>query len=92
MHMSYAYAYKQKGSEPDRCTPRRDHPMYDARLATTITTEVDRRLRMLALIKGRPLNHVLVGLLDEALPTVGELASLLGDCSRPAEPEAEAAA
>jgi hypothetical protein len=66
--------------------------MYEARLATTITAEVDRRLRMLALVKGRPLNHVLVSLLDEALPTAGELAALLGASSRTAGPEAEVAA
>ena len=63
------------------------------RLATRITPEVDRRLRMLALIKSRPLSHVLVGLLDQALPPADELASLLGDSRHLAvEPEAEAAA
>lgn len=51
---------------------------YDVRLATRITTSVDRRLRMLALAKSQPLNHVLVGLLDKALPSTDELASLLG--------------
>lgn len=59
---------------------------YDVRLATRITTPVDRRLRMLAILKGKPLNHVLVSLLDQALPSAGELAALLGDA------ETEAAA
>lgn len=52
---------------------------YDVRLATRITGTVDRRLRMLALVKSQPLNHVLVGLLDQALPPADELASLLGN-------------
>ena len=54
---------------------------YDVRLATRVTAAVDRRLRMLALIKNQPLSHVLVTLLDQALPPAGELASLLGDGS-----------
>lgn len=52
---------------------------YDARLATKITGAVDRRLRMLALLKSQPLNHVLDSLLDQVLPPAGELASRLGD-------------
>ena len=52
---------------------------YDVRLATRLTTPVDRRLRMLVLLKGQPLSHVLVSLLDKALPPADELASLLGD-------------
>ncbi len=59
---------------------------YDVRIATRITGEVDRRLRMLALIKGRPLSHVLDGLLDQVLPPAAELASSL------AEPETGVAA
>lgn len=50
---------------------------YDVRLSTWLTSPVDRRLRMLALVKGQPLNHVLVGLLDQALPPADELASAL---------------
>jgi hypothetical protein len=50
---------------------------YDVRLATRITAAVDRRLRMLALVKGEALSHVLTGLLDEALPPADELASRL---------------
>lgn len=52
---------------------------YDVRLATRITTAVDRRLRMLALAKSQPLSHVLVTLLDQALPSTEELASALRD-------------
>ena len=52
---------------------------YDVRLATRITTAVDRRLRMLALARGEALSHVLVGLLDQVLPSAEELASLLAD-------------
>lgn len=55
---------------------------YDVRLATRITTAVDRRLRMLALIRSQPLSHVLVSLLDQALPPADELASLLGESRR----------
>ena len=51
---------------------------YDVRLATRISPAVDRRLRMLALVKSQPLSHVLVALLDKALPPAEELASLLG--------------
>lgn len=51
---------------------------YDVRLATRITSTVDRRLRMLALVKSQPLNRVLVSLLDQALPPADELAALLG--------------
>ena len=59
---------------------------YDVRLATKISAAVDRRLRMLALVKGQPINHVLVSVLDQALPAAGELASLLGDGTQdPAE-------
>lgn len=66
---------------------------YDVRLATKITATVDRRLRMLALLRGQALSHVLVTLLDQALPPADELASLLGDgrCNA-AEPKTEAVA
>jgi len=49
----------------------------DVRIATSITSAVDRRLRMLALVKGQPMNHVLVGLLDQVLPPADELAAML---------------
>jgi hypothetical protein len=65
---------------------------YDVRLATRITASVDRRLRMLALIKSQSLSHVLVSLLDQSLPPADELASLLGDSRHGTEPETEAAA
>jgi hypothetical protein len=52
---------------------------YDVTLATRITASVDRRLRMLALIRRQPLNSVIVGLLDKALPSAEELAALLRD-------------
>ena len=54
---------------------------YDVPLATRLTPPVNRRLRMLALIKGQRLSHLLDGLLDQALPPADELASLLGDGS-----------
>lgn len=58
--------------------PEGYRPMtYDVRLATRITSAVDRRLRMLALAKSQPLSHVLVGLLDQVLPSADELASTL---------------
>lgn len=53
--------------------------VYDVRLATKISATVDRRLRMLALVRSQPLSHVLVSLLDQALPPADELASLLSD-------------
>ena len=62
---------------------------YDVRLATKISATVDRRLRMFALVKGQPLNHVLVNLLDQVLPPAAELASLLTTQER--EKPAEAA-
>ena len=50
---------------------------YDVRLATRISPAVDRRLRMLALVKSQPLSHVLDGLLDRTLPAAAELALML---------------
>ena len=52
---------------------------YDVTLATRITASVDRRLRMLALVRRQPLNSVLTGLLDKALPSADELLDLLRD-------------
>jgi hypothetical protein len=51
---------------------------YDVKLGTRLTGEVDRRLRLFAVLKGQRLSHVLVSLLDEHLPSADELASLLG--------------
>lgn len=64
---------------------------YDVRLATKITASVDRRLRMLALARSQALSHVLVSLLDQALPSADELASLLAG-SRYRESEVRARA
>ena len=58
--------------------------VYDVRLATRLTTAVDRRLRMLALVKGQSLSHVLVTVLDQHLPPADELASMLGGSRRAA--------
>lgn len=63
----------------------------DVRIATRITSAVDRRLRMLALIKGQPLNHVLVGLLDQVLPSADELAATLAADAQRAVPDKAAA-
>ena len=52
---------------------------YDVRLATRITDPVNLRLRMLALLKGQPLSHVLDSLLDQALPAADQMAVLLGN-------------
>jgi hypothetical protein len=49
----------------------------DVPLSTRINPLVDRRLRMLVLLKNQPLSHVLVSLLDQALPPADELASQL---------------
>ncbi len=47
--------------------------VYDARLATRITTSVDTRLRQLALVSRRRISHVLDDVLDAALPTTDDL-------------------
>lgn len=52
---------------------------HDVPLSTRITTAVDRRLRMLALVRSQPLSHVLVSLLDQALPPADKLALILRD-------------
>jgi hypothetical protein len=63
---------------------------YNVTLGARITANVDRRLRMLALIQRQPLNSVLTGLLDKALPSADELAGLLRD-GQGADPEAVSA-
>jgi hypothetical protein len=50
---------------------------YDARLATRTTADVSRRLRLLALLRGLPLSHLLTELLDKSLPTAETLAGQL---------------
>lgn len=52
---------------------------YDVTLATRITASVDRRLRMLVLLRRQPLNSVLTSLLDKSLPSADELAAMLRD-------------
>lgn len=49
----------------------------EVRLDARISPAVNRRLRMLALVKGQPLSHVLSVLLDGALPPAEELAASL---------------
>jgi hypothetical protein len=49
----------------------------DVRLATTIDPAVDRRLRMLALVRRQSLRDVLSEQLDQVLPSAGELAGQL---------------
>ena len=46
---------------------------YKARLVTTISDPVDRRLRLFALLRRQPLSRALSALLDEALPSADEL-------------------
>lgn len=51
---------------------------YDVQLGTRLTAPVNRRLRLFAAVKGERLSHLLDSLLDQALPSADELASLLG--------------
>lgn len=57
--------------------------MCDVRLATSISSTVDRRLRMLVLIKGQTLSRVLSDVLDEALPQADALAAKLATDEAP---------
>jgi hypothetical protein len=50
---------------------------YDCRIATRITRDVDRRLRLAALTLRRPLSAVLTDVLDTALPSADELTARL---------------
>lgn len=50
---------------------------YSTRIATRISASVDARLRQLALVSHRRINHVLDDLLDSALPTAEDLAARL---------------
>lgn len=52
--------------------------MVYVRFATRIDKGVNRRLRMFALLEGRPLSHTLSALLDRQLPSADELAARLG--------------
>jgi hypothetical protein len=49
----------------------------EVRLATRIGCDVDRRLRMLALVRRQRLSHLLTSLLDQSLPPADELAGQL---------------
>jgi hypothetical protein len=51
----------------------------DVRLATRITSDADRRLRMLALAERKPLSRLLSDLIDRAVPPADELARRLRD-------------
>jgi hypothetical protein len=51
----------------------------DTRLATRIPPELDRRLRLLAVLSGRSIQRVLADLLAKELPTEGELAARLSE-------------
>ena len=56
----------------------------EVRFATRLSVSVDKRLRMLAILEGRPLGHVLDDVLDKALPSAEELAGRLGaEAGRP---------
>lgn len=58
--------------------------MCDVRLATRVSPAVNRRLRLLVLIQGQPLSHVLTQLLDTALPPADELIDQLRHDDEPA--------
>jgi hypothetical protein len=64
---------------------------YDVQMATRLTVPVNRRLRMLVLLKGQPLSHVLTGLLDQHLPSADELLSDLRIASRLGDSDGAAA-
>jgi len=49
----------------------------EVRIDARVSPAVNLRLRMLALVKGQPLSHVLSVLLDGALPPAEELAASL---------------
>jgi hypothetical protein len=49
-------------------------PVLDAPLSTRISTDVDRRLRLAALVRRMPLGQFLDLVLDQALPPVDQLA------------------
>jgi hypothetical protein len=50
---------------------------FDARLATRITADVRRRLKLAAAVAGTSISATLTEVLDEALPTQAELADRL---------------
>jgi hypothetical protein len=64
-------------AEPEATVHDERPASYDTRLATRIPGELDRRLRLLAVLSRRPLAHVLADLLARQLPTEAELAERL---------------
>jgi hypothetical protein len=60
----------------------------ESRLAAEVRPERGRRLRLAALVAGKPLNRYLDDLLDRQLPSLAELA----DAIRSVEPEGSDAA
>jgi hypothetical protein len=48
-----------------------------ARLGTRISPDTDHRLRLLVLVRRKPLSRVLTDLLDDALPSADQLAEQL---------------
>ena len=55
---------------------------YTARLATRVTSNVDTRLRQLALVSRRRISHVLDDVLDAALPSAEDLSAQLARRAR----------
>ena len=49
----------------------------DARLATRTTEDVSRRLRLTAVLRGKPIGELLTEVLDGALPSAAALADQL---------------
>lgn len=62
--------------EPRIAGSRKTAPT-DVRIDARISSTVDRRLRMLAIVEKQPLNRLLSNLLDERLPSADELAARL---------------
>jgi len=58
---------------------------FDARLATRVTRDVQRRLKLAAVVAGTSISATLTEVLDEALPTQAELADLLQKTGAPAD-------
>jgi type IV secretion system protein VirD4 len=76
-----------QGRDGARALPARQQVRntYSARLATRITPGVDTRLRQLALVRRRRINHVLDEVLDAALPTAADLITQMTSLSHDEE-------
>jgi hypothetical protein len=74
----------RQGRDGARALPERRHvtKTYSARLATRITPGVDARLRQLALVRRRRINHVLDEVLDAALPKAADLITEMASLGR----------